>query len=982
MRINYNYTVDGLDQYNGYFIGKDGNLTSDRKIRYVEKKVDGQTWSNWVPDTDAITVISLNNSHKKDIENFNFAALENSIYTLSGIIKVPDGFVPSDNSQDYSMIRIEARDANSGEWLGNGRLSSDTNGTDGYYKYSISMDSASKGKNISIKIIKELYTDNTWDSESFYLNFGADHQIGGTGDNADRFVAEDGVEYVSVQVDGQDWDNWIPKAEQTGYLTLDDTTKITLDVDYQALYDAFDNHRLAISGTVILSDAMELGISTDGWYNSVRIEAIDKNTGDWVTSVDVDYKSGLNTEFDYELDFVQKGDYIIRAVIDNNGQHQEFYLNFGTDHTNSADDRLVDGQKVSWSEASEQSQWGYKQWMPNPTQTGYISLEGKVEDYSIDIAKFEDQVTKITGEVIVGSDFAIGDKYDDNYNWIGRNSIRVEAISKTTGEYIASADVGDDYKFKLIIGDMSEVGHDFIIKITQEETTNNSWDSQEMYYNFGSNNLYDPTNDSNETLVNGKKISWTEAKEKADGRNWKMWMPNPNQTGWINISDNTNPEVLFDISTFGQNDIKLSGTVTFGSDFNISDDSYQARVSAIDATTGNWIGDTAVDQNGSFELNVGEDTGKYILQVNYSYYDYTNWQNSWWKDKYIDFGNDHAVAGSGDNNDSILSDNQVNWKSIRVPGQDWDAWVPDVNYLEVNSNISGISIDTTATSGGTIEGTIDGLSGIENPYILIVSPTNNINSYNNANLNNGVVTFKVEELAVASYTVEIGFQKDGKYYDYFIDGNATDGYVLKNSNEVSWGANGPEGVTYYDVVNNGDINITTTYVAEVSNSIVATLGGVEDGKNVSANLYIPNKPFSQWEDNISSGTNVGFTFDDVESGSEYILSFDYDGASYVCNNADCNETVKNPEWVAKNSSDDTVCGGAAGWDCNWSNSYNWTWTPDVTPLSIDGNETFSATIPAQKTISGSIDLDSEFIQYFLKKETPSILKLKGFCLVC
>jgi hypothetical protein len=615
--------------------------------------------------------------------------------------------------------------------------------------------------------------------------------------------------------------------------------------------------------------------------------------------------------------------------------------------------------------------------MPNPSQTGYINLTSKVEDYIIDFATFEDSIAKVSGTIMVADDFIVGEKYDLNGNWNGYSNIRVEAISKTTGEWIASTEVAKQkdtngaYPFSIKIGDIASVGKDFIIKINKESSTSNDWKQQEVYINFGEDHDFN-TEDS---LVNGKKVQWKEAQELPSwGGNYKNWMPNPEQTGWIDLeSANNNDVVNIDLSTLGANDIKLSGTVTFKNDFNLSLESNGARISIIDATTGNWIADESIENNGSYSVNVGETAGNYIVQINYWHNDYADWQNSWWRNKIVDFGDNNSY----DTTDEVLNDSDVQWKSIKVEGQSWDMWIPDVYPISVTASLSGLDFDLSATSGGTISGTINGIpSGVQWPYVMIVNPQTYSNKWIELKEQNGTYSFNADELRVADYTVEFGYEKDGRYYNFFIkddNNDTTDGVGTVDGSEVSWqdlgnniwGPN-PEDTTYITVTNGVTTNLNISLTATTYNSVRVTLTGTEDNKYVSADMNLPGKPFGRWEQNTTVGTNVSFTFDDVKDGSGYILNFWYDNASYTCDGAACESLKKNAMWIAYDSNNVQVCPTGTNnndWNCNWDNSYNWTWKPDVTPLNIagtDGVANITATLPEEKTVSGALSLGSDF----------------------
>jgi hypothetical protein len=116
LRINKNKYVDGSMEYKGFYIDTNGDLISDRKVPFVDTNIQtdwGGTY--WAPDTNVVKVYTLNDSTNNIVQNINFVEHANSTYKLEGVIKLPDGFILDNNSETYSMIKVEALNANTGE---------------------------------------------------------------------------------------------------------------------------------------------------------------------------------------------------------------------------------------------------------------------------------------------------------------------------------------------------------------------------------------------------------------------------------------------------------------------------------------------------------------------------------------------------------------------------------------------------------------------------------------------------------------------------------------------------------------------------------------------------------------------------------------------------------------------------------------------------------------------------------------------------
>ena len=957
VRVRYEDQVN--NKYEGYFIDFNNSaLVNEMKVPFIESNVTNDMgYTNWIPDFDSALV--LTDANKSQTFNVDFVALDASMYKLTGSITVPTDFIPNNDWENRKMIRVEAIDANTGAWLGDGPISTIAN-ANGTYDYTITLLDAASGSDIIIKIVKEEQSATDFSWEAYYVKVDG---------NVTSFVAEETVEWgESNTTDASGYTMWLPNKDQTGFITLDATMTVNLDIDYETLTTAYDANKLSFSGTIITSQAVSLGWN-DNRYNSIRLEAIDAVTGEWITSKDVDYTSTTTDTFNFDLEFAQAGSYIVKVVLELDGNWEEYYINFGADHAALGSDlnadKLVSGNRVEWKESNTTAIWGGKNWMPDPDQSGYINLNSKVDAYAVDFLALEGSISRLSGIVTVESGFQTGDIYDVNGNWIGYNNIRVEAISKSTGDWIASTDLvnktaaTDEYAYELKIGDTTDVGNEFIIRIVKESSSDGNWDYDEYYVD------YDNTNLVVTSLVNGKRVQWVEA-EVTNQFGYKNWLPNPNDTGWVVVNGVAPDNVNVDFTTLGSSDITISGAITFKSDFDLSTSLNEARVSAIDADTGMWISDTSVDNNGSYELNL-DVAGNYIVQISYSHNDFSDWQNSWWKSKYLDFTDNSGTH-------TVKSDNEVQWVEVVVAGQEWNSWVPNVNSINVTANITGLDIDVSTTSGGNINGVISGLpAGVNNPYVYVVNPLTYASSWIDLKDNqDGNYTFNAEEVTAGDYTVEFGYEINGKYHHYFIkddNNDITDGVSAVDGQEVSWsdlgnGQWGPSAAdtTYVNIANGADTNLSISLVVPTYNAVTVTLNGTLDNKYASADINVPGKSFGRWQETTTVGTSATFTFDDVKDGSAYILNFWYDNNSYTCDGAACDALVKNAMWIAFDANDVQVCPTLPNndWDCNWDNSMDWSWKPDVTPVTVSGDTAITATLPEELVVTGSLSLGAEF----------------------
>jgi hypothetical protein len=950
VRINMENGKAGI--WESYFIDfPNAKLVNSNDVHYKEVEVEGQSWTNWVPDFD--NGISLGESNPNVTANINFVELENNTYKISGTVKLPSDFTPSHNWQDYSMVRIEAIDAATGAWLGNGHISTEDNGTDYTYNYVVKLKGADENTNVVLKLVKESQGENgSWDWESYFLDY---NQTSGEFD----FVSEETVKWVeSDQQDQWGYTYWVPDTSEIGTFNFaEGENEIILDIDYESEENAYASNKIVFAGTVTLASEVELGSTSNHYWNNIRVEAIDKLTGDWVTSRDVTYKSGANLTYDFELELPEAGLYILRVVTELDGKWNEYYINFGDDHevhgSNENNDTLVDGQKVEWVQAESIGQWNYKNWLPNPEVVGYIDLttNEQISGYDIDLATFENSIIKLSGSVTVAEEFVVGEVYE-NGQWAGYKNIRIEAINKTTGEWLGSTEVNREkvdgkYPFTIKLGDTG----DYIIRIAKEEGTPATWKHEEIYYNFGNDHAIAGDTDK---LVSGKNVQWVQS-----GNNW---LPDPTKTGWISIS-NSETDFNIDLTTFGQNDYKIQGSVTVPSDINLSSYHDSVSIELIDVDSGNWLGWTEVEANGSYSINVGEEANNYIVRVSLNHNDQNNGQNSYWKSMFVDFGTDHAID---DNNisinsvsDKLVNDSNIQWKEVQVDGQNWSNWIPDVNYLEVTGGTKEfvVNMDLSVDNSVKLSGIITGLpEGIKWANIYMHDPVNGYNIHRELKENSdGNYSFNTRDIQNdGNYTMELSYEdSENKWHHYFVK-NAASPYSIVEQEEVFWsdlgnGYWGPDSseVSYMSFGTDSQITINASVTQAAIFDVTFTIANVNK-ENVSGSMWIPGKPFNRWVDCnwdtvrcTQSGADTVITFDDVKAKDGYVVNFWIDGQEYYYNVA--NELVKNVEWIESGNF----------------------WKPDVDAYNLSGiangnNQSVDVSLPAVKKITGTLNLGSNY----------------------
>jgi hypothetical protein len=842
-----------------------------------------------------------------------------------------------------------------------------------------------------VRFYQENKTDSgNWNYEGYYIDFGSDKSVGG-GD--DTIISENNIQWNS-----SDNGYWVPNISNG--LVLADDKKVTLDFDYSSMLEDLENNKITLSGKVIFNESFTKDDYTNTCWNDVNIEAIDKNTGEWITSTWLEAGDVIdgtdNKEYNYELEFKTSGEFIIKVNKNQNCQYEDLYLNFGADHLAGGEDdnkdKFVNANKVQWKESTQKDQWGNTIWMPDTEKTGWLTVVEKSKEIKdIDFSLIGEGNIVLSGAVAVAEDFTVGEQYDDNGNWIGYNNIRIEAINKITGDWLGSTEISrtandeGKYAYKLDLGEGVEGENEFILRLVIEKNSNTNYEYKEVYIKDIDHDL-STTND--QEFVNSKKVNWVETSETNEW-GYKNWIPNPNEAGYVVANESKTLDL--DTSKIGENEKTISGTITFPDDFDIEeigwDDntpniSNSASVELIDAVTGRFISWAEVkNDNGTAKYSIKfepEENGKYILKVSYSHYDNQDWANSYWKSKYIDFGSDNSFAGD---DDTIVDESMVRWTETKVDNENY--WVPKIeNPLEsVTEDIPNADIDLTTEANnyyslsGTISKNENDAGTFSNIQVFVANPV----SYTNKSVYlDSIGSYKVDDLVKnANYTVELSFNYDNQYYHFFV---TEDGLVP--SEEIMWDErdiNGqkvwaPSGVKLFN--SDADLSaqdFTIPQLTETRYSLSGTVSSIESGKNVWSNLFVPNTSIFNYDSFTAENDAISFTFDNLkavnssENNYDYYLSFSIDGKGEYYVDGTNNELVKGVNWFGFDSDGNQLCplttakqeaSGKSEWDCDWS--IPMTWKPNVSPFTISGDTTKTYTLAVLPKITGSVSIGTEF----------------------
>lgn len=668
----------------------------------------------------------------------------------------------------------------------------------------------------------------------------------------------------------------------------------------------YGNKATIIHGTVVLSTDMNLTPESECFdeythkplssCNGVFIDLFDSANaflGSAIVQPDGNYTLYFKEIFDTTGVTVK-----LHTII--NGVEEFFYRDFGDDHTISDDDSFKSEKEITWQESNTSGVW-----IPN---VNYLNIETQVTELNLDLTTKDNDKYILSGTVQVPADFIPGEIRDENGDWKGWNMVSLTAINTATGEQYwteigkTQTDLANTtYPFSLKLPKPSS---DYIIKI--EKMSDKNW--VEMYLDDESNaetSSSDHDFDGDEVLVSAMGVDW---KDNGNG----TWTPDINKTGYFTVNSNVE-NIAIDIASYGANFKKIEGHLSPPSDFDLSNSQNNIYIEIIDAKTGYWLNNVAVQNDGNYSILLGDTINEngYILKVNLDHWDSDNWENSYWKSFYLNF-----TDGA---NYEFKDESEVRWEESTDEATGQFYWIPNVQPLIItdtttlNINLNLYQAPVTYTVSGTLSGLPSSAKWIN---IYLYDPTTYIGK--NTELKEDG-SFMIKELKAGSYIMNIGYsdENDGyRYYDYLVvddNGDFTTGTTLKESMEVKWVPFATDGT----VIPESDINVigfdwnsvaywapketdsqktlmhVTSDVAlgEITipqpvppSNLIVSLSGVDANTNVDFNLFVPNEPIGRWESNTSLASGaVSINITDLKARDDYQLQVWVNGIEYWYN---------------------------------------------------------------------------------------------------
>ena len=819
-------------------------------------------------------------------------------------------------------------------------------------------------------------------TEEFYYNdFGIDKLVGGaTSETADTLVP-----MANVQLDS----NGIPT---NVYPLTISATPATVDLDLSALTSSTTTN-VELTGQVTLPSGVTL-VDETACLDSSQTPAVPLPSCRRV-SVLLMQGSTLLAETvvqannTYTLPFtgtLPLDAYLQVSTKFTDALTEEFYYNdFGIDKlvggaTSETADTLVPMANVQLDSNGI------------PTNVYPLTIAAAATPVNLDLSNLtvDDDTSSeylIEGTITVEADFVPGEIFDASGVNIGFQMLSITAIDMATGTHYRNDLTGtalenNSYAFKLSLPKLTLSGDtkNYIIRIEKFSDKNNTPEFLEVYLNDGGD--YTFSGDQADSLKSAVGIDW---KETSSGSG--LWLPDSSKTGYFTVTAG-DPDIQnysIDLTTFGSNFYKFTGTVVLPTDFDLNDSSNHMNIEIMDAATGYYLGSSPVTCDTSsictYTIILGDSLSSngYLLRINQEHRDDTNWENSWYKGFYLDFGIDNALGGSADAADNIKDENDVASREVSNNGIFY--FIPDVNKLVIDTSTAvsampAVNIDFSAYIVPTMSKLTGNIFGIPSTAQWAEVHLQDVKNATGRNVDiNSDGSFVIEDVKEGKYLLEINYDIDDngtfKNYHYILaddDGDFSVGTRILDGEEVklipydsndqvldsfasdfNWDSVAywaPEETSIQKVL----LNVGTTDISLANVTIVppalydltVNLTGVDSGKNIYVNLFVPNKPIGRWESITADSSGASsVTLKGLKAQSDYQLQFWIDGlGEFWYNGTDLTSDVS---WVGKQ--DGSICE-------DWKNAISSCdfnkeviWGPSIAGFAIDATHTLNLSIP-------------------------------------
>ena len=562
-------------------------------------------------------------------------------------------------------------------------------------------------------------------------------------------------------------------------------------------------------------------------------------------------------------------------------------------------------------------------WIPNPEETGYITLtsEKRKEKIDLDFSNIDSLILSLSGKILFPSDSILDSSRYGYISVIDRVSGDEVAFSEISPDTNLSTTSGVEYSFNVAVENSDMATRQLVFKIYLYEYVDGIFSTKEIVYNF----------------------------KEGKGENGKV-IP-LQDSDYLEISSSKD-DIYLDLTTFGKEDRYLNLNINMPYNMSLNDSSNSLTLYIL-SDKGDFIDWLTLDSDENISINLGNRDGKYIVYLQLDHIGDEIYSQSF----YLDFVDENRT--------NVVYSDEVEFIEAQ------NGYIPNVSPIYVDRNIS-IVVDIEDRQDHYISGHIT--SSTEWNYLDIVLKDYKTGREYLSSVIGG--NYYIPAVKDGNYTIKlIGETKGGEDISIFLrDG----GYIPLDETNWKIGESGdsfyfyPDEVTLLEI--NQDISNYNIDLGEIGTQERYEINISVDRDVDWGEIFIPNSSTYKYVscyfgECVKEGSNTILPFENIAPKDGYYIQIAIDGKEYIYNPA-IQEFESGVEWIAVDEDGNQVCSTSSNsWDCNWTDSYNWTWKPDVEPLNMSNlNSDVSLTFPIadESQLSATISFGEKFKnRYFL-----------------
>jgi hypothetical protein len=573
----------------------------------------------------------------------------------------------------------------------------------------------------NVSVLYNIYTHFDGNKERYYLDFGNDNEIGGSGANADSFKFSGDI-------------NWSNNNEvlvsDINHLNINESKIINLDLSN-------------INSSVYILKG-RIKASSDN--SNIDIVVMDIDTG-FAYHTNKYIQSDENISFSFRLPN-KNAHYSMKISQENPSSFVSMYLDDekdvptnSSDHIFDGDEKLVSGIDISWISRS------LNVWVPDINKTGYFTISENVDIGNIDINTFGNNFHKIEGSVNIVDDFNISDKH---------NYITIAILDTNTGKQLSYSPVDNDYKYSALLGDsFSNEGYFIKISYSHYDYVNieNSY-SKEFFLDF------DDIDNGGFEFKKSENIKWV--------LNNGFYIPSN-----IHPFKYSGNDKIHNINIDFYNYVKpltydISGTIS-----QIPNDAKWKNVTLFNLVR-DYKMSTKLNTNNSFEFK-DVIVGRYIIEVDY--YIERNGKNKYYHYYIYDDDNDfnsgakmisdreikrYPFSADGSKIDRLLSKQRnFNWNSVAY-------WAPydksKIFIIKPTSDIKMNDLVAPVVEEYYLNIDLSNAKNNKNIKFNLFVPNTSIGKWETNQSSNDVVSVSLKDVKKQTYYLRVSIQDVGLYW--------------------------------------------------------------------------------------------------------------------------------------------------------------------------------------------------------------------------